>query len=110
MYLDISNLFLFCLISIVVGAVIMLIAQVQSSELLLFSSSSTTKTSFFQYYIFLRFFKLNSDEVDVPGQDHGKKNSKASEFNLPEVRKILLSPPTQSHRSLCFRFRHLWMA
>lgn len=85
MYLDISNLFLFCLISLVVGAVIMLIVQVTY----LFTPSDSLKLSFFpflslfQYYIFLRFFKLNSDEVDAANQD-GNKNSK---FNMPEVSK-----------------------
>lgn len=37
MYLDISNLFLFCLISLVVGAVIMLIVQVTQALEALFS-------------------------------------------------------------------------
>lgn len=89
MYLDISNLFLFCLISLVVGAVIMLIVQVRLAQL------SITLINFrfpFQYYIFLRFFKLNSDEVEAKSQEQTGNVKSSSKFSLPEVsiRKQLL--------------------
>ncbi|KAG5671946.1 hypothetical protein PVAND_002114 [Polypedilum vanderplanki] len=62
MNLDISNLFLFCLVSIAIGATITLIIQ---------------------YYIFMRFFKLSSDEInETDSQTESKKNSK---FHMPEA-------------------------
>ncbi|CRL08055.1 CLUMA_CG020948, isoform A [Clunio marinus] len=61
MYLEITNLFLFCLISLVVGAVIMLIVQ---------------------YYIFVRFFKTNNNE-EQPAQDPCD-GTKITKFNLPQ--------------------------
>jgi hypothetical protein len=51
MYLDISNLFLFCLISLVVGAVVMLIAQVQSSRLLFSAPFVINNNVFFLFLV-----------------------------------------------------------
>lgn len=65
MNLDISNLFLFCLISLVLGAVVMLIVQ---------------------YYIFLRFFKWNSDEVGSAAKLEEENDvNRTPKFSLPEV-------------------------
>lgn len=44
-----------------------------------------------QYYIFLRFFKLNSDEVDAKGQEQGDGTGN-SKYALPEVSLHLPSP------------------
>lgn len=65
MNLDVANLFLFCLISVVIGAVIMLIVQ---------------------YYVFLRYFKMNSDEVETEPLEQTNGEVKSNEkFILPEV-------------------------
>lgn len=86
MYLDYSNLFLFCLISLVLGAVIMLIVQVRSFDRQKNNSYNLFSLSF-QYYIFLRFFKLNSDEVDATSNEKTGDYKMNSKFSLPEVMK-----------------------
>lgn len=85
MYLDISNLFLFCLISIVIGAIVTLIVQVWTNPVIILWE--ILMVSFLlQYYIFMRFFKMNSDEAEATNsQTEIKKNSK---FHMPEVSLI----------------------
>lgn len=74
MNLDVANLFLFCLISVVIGAVIMLIVQ---------------------YYVFLRYFKMNSDEVETEPQEQTNGDVKTNEkFILPEVSSLEIKQPS----------------
>ncbi len=64
--MDLANLFLFCLISCVIGAVIMLIVQ---------------------YYIFVKFFQMKPEEIEsMEGQNAGTKNQK---YILPQVESLI---------------------
>lgn len=59
--MDLANLFLFCLISCVIGAVIMLIVQ---------------------YYIFVKYFQMKPEDMDQMDDDKTGKNQK---YILPQV-------------------------
>lgn len=51
-------------------------------------NESFWECSWFQYFIFLRFFKLNSDEVD-PKSQRSNENKTNSKFKLPSVSACL---------------------